>query len=395
VTSHPIRIGGGLIVTGAGLESGTVFVDDGLVGSIGSTEPDSRTRHEINAEGLIVAPGLIDLQINGGFGLDLLTEPDAMWELGRRLPCHGVTAFLPTIISSPAASTAAAIEALRRRPASFAGAEPLGLHFEGPMLNPNRRGAHQIDHLRNPAPTVIEQWSRRTGVAMVTIAPELPGAITTITELVRRGITVSAGHSDATKDESEAARRSGVTAVTHLFNAMVPLSHRDPNLLGVALAEDDLVCGLIVDGVHIDPLVVRAAWKAKGSAGIALVTDAVAAMGQPAGEYQLGGRRITADEHGVRNTDGTLAGSTLTMDQALRNLIAYTGCNLDEGLLCATRTPADLIGARDRGRLEVGTVADVVLLDRDHEVQITICAGHVAFVADDARDRVPNHLKES
>jgi N-acetylglucosamine-6-phosphate deacetylase len=395
VSARPLRNGGGLIVNGVGLESGTVIIDDGLFGPIGSTEPEPKEKDDIDAEGLIVAPGLIDLQINGGFGLDVLTDPEAMWELGRRLPCHGVTAFLPTIISSPAASTDAAIEALRRRPTSYVGAEPLGLHFEGPMLNPKRRGAHEVDHLLEPTPTVIEQWSRGSGVAMVTIAPELPGAITTITELVRRGVTVCAGHSDATKDDAEAARRSGVTAVTHLFNAMAPLGHRDPNLVGVALADDGLVAGLIADGVHVDPVIVRAAWNAKGPAGIALVTDAVAAMGQPAGEYQLGGRRITADEQGVRNGDGTLAGSTLTMDQALRNLISYTGCSVGDGLMSATRTPADLIGAGDRGRLAAGAIADVVLLDQDLEVQLTMCAGRVVFVADCALDRVPDHLNES
>ena len=396
MTGNPtaIHVRGGHAVGAAPSETVDVVVEGDSIVSISSARLDIERSGDIDASELLVAPGFVDLQINGGFGLDLLANPDAMWELGCRLPCHGVTSFLPTIISSPASVTDAAMASLCRRPASHVGAEPLGLHFEGPMLNPSQHGAHQVDHLVAPNSTAIEHWSRRSGVAMVTIAPELPGAAAAIALLVERGVTVSAGHTDATSNEADAARRAGMTAVTHLFNAMAPLDHRRPNLVGVALADDHLVVGLIADGVHVDPVAIRAVWNAKGPTGIALVTDAVAAMCQPQGEYQLGGRRITADDTGVRNDDGTLAGSTLTMDRAVRNFVAFTGCSVDEALMSVTTTPADLVGARRRGRIEEGAIADVVLLDQQLEVQVTICAGRVAFVADCANDRVPDHLKE-
>lgn len=362
--------------------------------TISSVQHDSDVA-DIDAAGLIVSPGFVDLQVNGGFGIDLVENPDGMWELGRRLPSTGVTSFLPTIITSPSAVPRAAIEALRRRSAAHAGAEPLGLHFEGPMLNPARKGAHPPEHLLTPSHAVIDRWSRDNGVVMVTIAPELPGALTVIRELVARGVKVALGHTDATGSEARSAIDLGATAVTHLFNAMAPLNHREPNLVGVALADPKLIAGLIVDGTHVDPVVVTAAWNAKGRDGIALVTDSVAAMGQPPGTYEFSGRQIIADASGVRYSDGTIAGSAITMDAALRNLVAFTGCSVADALVTATRTPAELLGSHDRGRIEPHARADLVLLDSSLEVQIVICGGRVIHVADPAQDRVAEHLKEN
>ena len=346
----------------------------------------------IDAAGLIVSPGFIDLQINGGFGFDLVRAPETMWDVARLLPSHGVTSFLPTFITSPSARTAAAIEAIGRRPVDHLGAEPLGLHFEGPMLHPNRKGAHPAALLRPPSLDLIAGWTADHHVAMVTIAPELPGAIAVIAELAARGITVAAGHSDATEPEARAGIDAGVTMVTHLFNAMAPLGHRNPNLVGVALAETDLAAGLIVDGVHVDPTVVALAWNAKGPDGIVLVTDAVGAMGQGPGRHHLGGDELTADAAAVRKRDGTLAGSLLTMDRAVRNLVWFTGCEPDQALRAATAIPAAVIGQTLRGRLGPGAVADIVLLDGELRVQATFCGGRLAYVADEARPRLPESL---
>ena len=385
-----VEIGGGSVLVGEALESRSVTLAGDTIASVDVPGGES----DIDASDLIVSPGFVDVQINGGFGIDLLSEPAGMWQLGRQLPSTGVTAFLPTIITSPAPARRAALDALQRRPDAFVGAEPLGLHFEGPMLSADRRGAHRADLFVEPSATLIDGWSRAAGVALVTLAPELPGADPVIRELVDRGVAVSLGHSTAGSDDARTAVAAGASAVTHLFNAMAPLGHRQPNLVGLALADSDLVAGLIVDGLHVDPVAVSAAWNAKGPTGIALVTDAVAALGQPPGEHRFAGRSLTVDETGVRNRDGTLAGSALAMDQAVRNLVDFTGCPVPDALVAATRTPADMVREKRRGRTEAGAAADLVLLDADLQVQITICAGRVTYVAEGARTRIVADLKE-
>ncbi len=379
------------IVSGMSTGGGSVLVANGRI-----VDGDGHGGHSIatiDADGLVVAPGFVDLQINGGFGFDVAGEPETMWELGRLLPRHGVTSFLPTVISSPATVTDRALVALSRRPADHRGAEPLGLHFEGPMLNPERAGAHPPEHLVAPSPEITARWTRPNGVALVTIAPELPGAVELIERLTADGVAVSAGHSTATSAEAFAGFDAGSSMVTHLFNAMGPMSHRAPGLAGAAMADDRVAVGLIVDGVHVDPLMVKVAWRAKGPARVVLVTDAVGAMGLPAGRYELGGITVTADATSVRTETGVLAGSILTMDQAVRNTMAFTGCSLDEAVTAAATTPATVIGATERGHLRPGAVADVVLLEPDGSVAATICAGSIAYLADHATDRLvdPQH----
>jgi N-acetylglucosamine-6-phosphate deacetylase len=384
------RITGGQVVTPTGLERRDIQI----AGDQQQSVSDGDDPNVVDATGLVISPGFIDLQVNGGYGLDLSADPARLWDLGKRLPSHGVTSFLPTIITSPPATGRVALQALRRRPEDYIGAEPLGIHFEGPMLSPERPGAHPVEHLRPVDPRVTDGWSSAEGVAMVTIAPELDNALPMISELVARGVAVAAGHSKATSDEAHAGLIAGVTMVTHLFNAMAPLGHRNPNLVGLALAEKGLVAGLIVDGVHVDPVAVAVAWNAKGPRGIALITDSVAAMGMPPGTYKVGQRTVTADESGVRNSNGTLAGSVLTMDRAIRNLVAYTGCEPSEALISATATPASVISESRRGRIEAGELADIVLLDEDLEVQITICSGRIVHVSEAAAHRIPAGLMQ-
>jgi N-acetylglucosamine-6-phosphate deacetylase len=384
-TTHIV---GGKLQTREGFKAGTVSITGDAITSIcddGAVEGTAEII--VEASGLIVAPGFIDIQINGGFGIDLQSEPDAIWDLGTKLPRHGVTAFLPTIITCPPPTRRDALAALRDRPGGYLGAEPLGFHFEGPMLSPLRPGAHQVEHLVMPDLDVIEDWSRDNGVLMVTVAPELPGALEVIAQLVSRDVTVAAGHSDASSAEAIAGIDAGCSAVTHLFNAMAPLEHRNPNLIGVSLADSGIIAGLIVDGVHVEPIAVAVAWNAKGPDGIALITDAVAPMGREPGTYSFAGHGITADATSVRNRDGVLAGSILTMDRAVRNLVEYTGCQTHHALTSASTTPATAIGATHRGHISEGAIADLVLLDQHLQVQITVCAGQVAYVADTATDR--------
>lgn len=352
----------------------------------------------VDATDLLIAPGFVDLQINGAFGFDLSTDPRTMWDLAALLPRFGVTSFLPTIITAPLARYREAIDALAAPSApTRAHATPLGLHFEGPMLNPLRVGAHPVEHLRIPRLDLIDGWSKERGVVLVTLAPELAGGTEVAAELRRRGVVVSAGHTDADLVEAKAAFGTGIALVTHLFNAMAPFGHRAPNLVGAALTDSGVIVGLIVDGIHVDPTAVDLAWRAKGSDGLLLVTDAVAPMGLDSGAGggnrattgpTLGPSSIRSDGMSVRRPDGTLAGSLLTMDQAVRNLIAFTGCSTSAALRCASRIPADVIGEYGRGRIVPGAVADLVVLDHTLDVMMTFCAGRPAFVAEGAEQRL-------
>ncbi len=391
-----VRIVGGRCLTASGLDALAVTLEGDTITEVGSSDTAVSASpgdgSVIDASGLVVCPGLIDLQINGGYGHDLQDDPGAVWELGRELPRSGVTSFLPTIISGPSSRTRAMLDALEARPAGYRGAEPVGAHFEGPMINPRHAGAHRQEHLTGARDDVIDGWHRSAGVTLVTIAPELDNAHDVIGELTRRGIVVAAGHSAATAEEARAAIAAGVSTVTHLFNAMAPLGHRSPNLVGVALADARLTVTMIVDGVHIDPVVVAAAWKAKGPAGLALVTDAVAAMGRPPGPYRISGTPTVFDGVSVRTVEGVLAGSAVTMNQAAANLAEFTGCGRHEALTAATSVPAGIIGETRRGRLVPGAVADLVLLDDDYRVHATICGGRVAYVGDEAQHRLPDSL---
>ena len=213
---------------------------------------------------------------------------------------------------------------------------------------------------------------------MVTIAPELPGALEAIRELVSRGVVVAAGHSDATVHDAARAASAGVSHVTHLYNAMSPLRHRRPGLVGFTLARPDITAGIIADGIHVAPAAVAAAWRAKGPGGLALVTDASAALGLPPGTYTTGGRQVEVNGSSVRLRDGTLAGTNLAMPEALRNLVAFTGCTPCEALQAATTTPARIVALGTKGALTAGADADIVIFDKDFEVVVTLIGGRVA-----------------
>ncbi len=331
-----------------------------------------------DATGLIVTPGLIDLQVNGAFGYDLTADPTGIWEVATRLPRYGITAFLPTIITCPLERIAAAqAVVMQGPPAGFAGAAVLGLHLEGPYLNPQKRGAHPPAYLRRPHPAEIADWSPAHGVRLVTLAPELPGALDLVAALVARGVVVAAGHSAATFAEAQAGLDAGIRYGTHLFNAMSALGHREPGLPGALLSDERPVVGLIADGIHSHPAVVKLAWQLLGRR-LNLVSDAVAALGMPPGCYRLGNGDVWVDEQSCRLADGTLAGSILAADAALRNLMAMTGCGPEAALATLTTTPADLLQlGHEHGRIAVGRRADLVLWSPTWDVQMTLIAGKV------------------
>jgi N-acetylglucosamine-6-phosphate deacetylase len=319
-------------------------------------------------------------------GVDLTAEPERVWEVAAALPRWGVTAWLPTVVTAPRSVRVRALRALRDGPPGGTGvyAVPLGLHLEGPFLAPDRRGAHDARHLLAPTPEVVddEGWSADAGVALVTLAPELPGALDLVRRLVDRGVVVSAGHSSASEAEATAAFDAGVTYVTHLFNAMAPLGHRAPGLVGAALVDDRVRVGLIADGLHVAPTVVALAARALADR-LTLVTDAVAALGAPPGPLRLGDLAVTVSEAdgAVRLADGTLAGSTLALDQAVRNLVAYAGVPLAEAVRAATAAPAAVLGLADRGVVAPGAVGDLTLLTPAGEVVATVVGGRLVHDA--------------
>jgi N-acetylglucosamine-6-phosphate deacetylase len=284
------------------------------------------------------------------------------------------------VISSSAADTVRAIDVIGQwSHEGHLAARSLGVHLEGPFLSRQRSGAHPRHQLRLPSLPEIEGWTRTAGVAMVTIAPELPNALEVIEHLVANGVTVCAGHTVADAEAMRAGIGAGVRGMTHLFNAMGPINARLPGPAGLTLSDPALIAGLIVDGIHVDPTMVRVAWRALGPSQIMLVTDAISALGLPNGNYSVGDTAVVVDERGARTTGDVLAGSVLRFDAAVRNLIEFTGCTLAEASVSASATPARLVKRDDLGRIATGCIADVVLLDETNRVVVTVVDGRVVF----------------
>ena len=384
-----LLVAGGTVLAPGGPLRADIAVAGGRIAAVGpdlvTTSPaPAATMRRLDATGLVVAPGFVDLQCNGAVGVDLTAQPERLWEVAAALPRWGVTAWLPTIVTSSPTARIRLRAALATSPSGPAApaARPLGAHLEGPFLAPERRGAHDPELMVPPSTALVatEDWSRDAGVALVTLAPELPGALDVAGELVGRGVVVAAGHSTASAAEARAAFDAGVRYVTHLFNAMPPLHHRAPGLAGVALTDERVHVGLIADGLHVDPTMVALAARLLGPR-LSLVSDAVAALGAPPGPVRLGELTASVSEAdgGVRLDDGTLAGSTLALDRAVRHLMAYAGVSLTEAVRSVTAVPAAVLGLADRGVVAPGAVGDLVILTLDGHVVATVVAGHVAY----------------
>jgi N-acetylglucosamine-6-phosphate deacetylase len=370
--NRSLVIHGGVDASGVPI---TVHIQDGVI-----ADAAPREASVLDASGLTVAPGLIDLQVNGACGIDITAEPERLWEVAAELPRFGVTAFAPTVISCSPEARQRAMATLAATPQDgWTGSLPLGLHLEGPMLSPARKGAHPERWLTQPSPELIAGWSRDAGVLIATLAPELPGAMEVIRELTANGVVVSVGHTEADAQTVEAAIAAGATMLTHLGNAMPPMQSREPGAIGIALGGADLVAGVIADGLHLDAPVVSTAWRCLGPTRFLAVTDATAALGVSDGPYQLGDQTMTVRDGTVRLADGTLAGSAASLPHCLRFLAVSTGCTLAEALQTCTRVPASLIGDQTRGVLKVGTRGDLTLFDPSLEVAATIVGGAVAY----------------
>jgi N-acetylglucosamine-6-phosphate deacetylase len=364
-----VRLGVEACIVDGVLVLGDVEVEDGRLTATGLAAPNGRG---------IAVPGFVDLQVNGFGGVDFLdADAEGYRRAGTALLETGVTAYLPTLITSPEEQVIAAMQEVPRervRP------RILGMHLEGPFLSPSRLGTHFAAARRDPDVALLDRLLDAGPVRLMTLAPELPGAGKVIDRLLARGVSVSLGHSDATAEQANAAFDRGVHSVTHIFNAMRPFRHRDPGIVGAALARDDVIVAMILDGIHLAPETASVVWRAAGER-VALVTDAITAAGRADGSYSsFGTIDVQVHDGAVRGPDGVLAGSVLTMIEAVRALHAL-GASLEQAVCAATETPASVIGATSVGRLSIGSAADLVVLDDRLEILRVVVAGETRVAA--------------
>jgi N-acetylglucosamine-6-phosphate deacetylase len=362
-----MRLGVEAALVDGQLVSGDVEILGGRVAGLGLASPNGRG---------IAVPGFVDLQVNGFSGVDFLAaDGDGYRQAGEALLETGVTAYLPTFITAPEEQL---LDALRALPPGGDGPRILGAHLEGPFLSALRLGIHPAAARRNPDVDLLERLLGAGPVRLVTLAPELPGASAVIERLLRREVAVSLGHSDATAEQAEAAFELGVRSVTHLFNAMRPFHHRDPGIIGAALARPDVVIQIILDWVHVAPVTAAMVWQA-AQGRVALVTDAVSGAGLDGGTYRLGDVDVEIRDGVARGATGALAGSTLTVIDAVRNLHSL-GVPFEEAVGAATEVPARVLRLPGSGRLAVGLPADVVVLTDELEIERVLVEGRARVV---------------
>jgi len=364
------------------IEQPFVLVEAGRIADLGSRacRQAPAAKDTIDLGELTLAPGLIDMHIHGADGHDVMEEDaTALASIETFLSDHGVTSYFPTTVTAPLDVTLAALERLAdaiEAAQDQARAHPVGIHIEGPFISHARRGVHPLENLIAPSLSVFQRfWEASRGhIRVMTIAPELDGALEVIAEAAKRGVCVSMGHSDATLEMARAGVKAGARHATHTFNAMRPLAHRDPGILTEVLTNSQISADIIADGLHVDAAVVQMFLRLKGAERTVLITDSTAATGMPPGKYHMGDFEFqVADGRCLAN--GVLAGSTLTLDRAVRNAMNFGEWDLRDALCAATANPARTTGLDERGFLKIGVVADFIALTPSGEVRKTVVAG--------------------
>jgi len=372
------------------IQNPLLVVEDGRISEVSSraTKNVPGNTSLIDFGDAVLAPGFVDIHMHGGAGLDLMRAlPSELPRLGKFLATHGVTGYFATTVAAPLDSTCAAlgrladaIEAAAKAGATngdAAQARPLGIHLEGPFLSHKRRGVHPPENLVTPTIAIFDRlWQAARGhVRVLTIAPEVPGAMEVIAEAAKRKVCVSIGHSDAEMPIAQDAVKAGARHATHTFNAMRPLDHRDPGIIGEVLSNDRVSADIIVDGIHVAPAVVKLFLRAKGRERAVLITDAISATGMPDGRYQLGPIEVDVKD-GKCTSNGSLAGSVLTMDRAVRNVTKFSKWSLRDAVQAATLNPARAVGlARHHGVLAQGADSNFTVLSPEGKVLKTIVRG--------------------
>ncbi len=379
---------GNIVTPGGVLTGGAVVVDDGgLIAEVSPSRTAPARADDLDASGLWVLPGFVDVHVHGGGGADFMHGTvDAVRQVARTHARFGTTGLLATTLTASREATDRAIEAAREVQEAGPGAgeaRVLGVHLEGPYICPMRRGAQPEAFVRLPDSEELAHWMEigSGAVKRITLAPEMPGAEAVVRDAAQAGVTVSVGHTDAGADEIEQAISWGATAATHVFNAMRGLSHREPGAAGACLARPEIVCEVIADGVHLHPLIVRLIVAAKGPQGAVLITDAIEGTAMPDGVYALGGQAVRVQGGTAAFTDGTLAGSVLTMNRAFANVLAFAGVSVSEAARLSSGNAARQLGLGDTlGEIAVGRAADLVALHPDTgAVEWTLVGGRLAW----------------
>jgi N-acetylglucosamine-6-phosphate deacetylase len=372
------------------IRDGAVLIEDGKIASLGRKKQVKipASAKVIDHRDSILVPGFVDLHVHGGAGHDFMeATPEAVTAVATYLARHGATSFLATTVTAGLERTLQAARGLGaiirawRASTRSAGAQPLGIHFEGPFLSIERRGVHPALHILKPSVDVLERLlAAADGTARVlTLAPELDDNLAVLDYARRHGLCVGIGNSNATYEVAERAIAAGATHAIHLYNAMRPFSHRDPGIIGAVLTDDRVSAELICDGVHVDPVAIRLLVRSKGLERVILITDSLSCAGVPEGTYRLGELTVRVADGACRTPEGTLAGSILTLDVALRNFSRFTGLSYGECLRCATLNPAKILGLeKQKGSVTPGADADLVVLDRNYEVIATYVGGEPA-----------------
>ncbi|AJD92594.1 N-acetylglucosamine-6-phosphate deacetylase [Jeotgalibacillus malaysiensis] len=366
----------------------TIIVTDGQISAVNEQPTDFNTPHISIPPNYHLLPGFIDPHIHGAGGADVMdATPEALKTMSHTLVKEGVTSFLATTMTQ----TKEAITNALRNTADYMkqpgqGAEVLGVHLEGPFLSPEKAGAQDPELMLVPDIELFNQFQEAAGgsIKVITAAPELLDGMAFIKEVSESGVTVSIGHSDATYNEFKESIKAGATQVTHLYNQMSAFHHRDPGVAGGALLEKGVRAEIIADFVHSHPEAVRLAWHEKGAAGLILITDAMRAKGLSDGEYDLGGQQVTVQGAEARLADGTLAGSVLKMEQAVKNIMSLTDLTTDELSAITSGNAARQLGVWNRkGSIEPDKDADFVVLDETYNVVLTICRGEIVYQKED------------
>lgn len=341
-------------------------------------EPDS---HRIDASGMWVTPGLIDIHTHGADGHDTMdATPEAMESFGKFLARHGVTSYLPTTITAAQRDIQNAIANIKRFRPEIDGARIAGIHLEGPYLNPAHRGAQPEALIRKADPEEYSTWIEHDLVKLMTVAPEIDGVLDLIAAGQQHGLEFAVGHSGATYEVMQEAADRGMRQATHTFNGMLGIHHRRPGTVGSVLTDDRIYAQVIADGVHLHPAIIQLIVKAKGISKTILISDSMRATGLEDGEYDLGGQRVRVERSIARIPSGSLAGSTLTLDAAIRNTMDFTSLSFPEVLPMATTVPAEAMGWEEQvGVLKPGVRADVVCFDADIVPRLVFVAGELIY----------------